>query len=80
MSFKRDKAIANETIAQQTGSAMARTDYKCAANGCPNSASMSDGPGAGGGSCYYHWRESDRSNWDGITREIRANFERMRNF
>jgi hypothetical protein len=80
MSFKRDKAIANETIAQQGVDVSVRTDYRCAAHGCPNAASMSDGPGRGGGSCFYHWRESDRAKWDSITTEIRANFDRMRNF
>lgn len=47
--------------------------YECIAHGCPNAGSMD------GGTCFFHWRESDPMKWAGVTQEIRENFDRMRN-
>jgi hypothetical protein len=57
-----------------------RTDYRCAAHGCPNAGCMDDEGEHKRGRCFWHWREPDPMNWPAITQRIRENFEEMRNF
>lgn len=59
--------------------AQTRTDFRCAANGCPNTGCIDDEGESRRGTCYWHWKEPDRRNWDAITRRIRSNFAEMRN-
>jgi hypothetical protein len=56
-----------------------RTDYRCRANGCPNTGCIDDDGVQRRGRCYWHWRETDPLKWDAITQKVRANFETMRN-
>ena len=56
-----------------------RTDYRCAAHGCPNAASIDDDWPKHTGRCYFHWREPDSLKWPAITQRIRENFDEMRN-
>jgi hypothetical protein len=49
-----------------------RTDYRCAAHGCPNAASIN------GRECYHHHVASPES-WHEVTRKIRAD-PSMRNW
>lgn len=57
-----------------------RTDYRCAANGCPNAGCIDDEGEGHKGRCYFHWRESDAMKWPAITREIRETWPRMANW
>jgi hypothetical protein len=48
-----------------------RTNYRCAANGCPNAGSIDDrGEDADKrGRCFWHWQAPHRE-WDQITTKI----------
>jgi len=54
-----------------------RTNFRCAAHGCPNSAAIDDHSEQQPGKCFHHWSAS-RSEWDRITNEIRRD-DSMRN-
>jgi hypothetical protein len=58
-----------------------RTDYHCAAHGCPNAASIDDDMERGGprGKCFFHWR-ADPKDWPAVTEWIKADFEKRRNW
>lgn len=50
-----------------------RTDWSCRAHGCPNAGTMEKGV------CFFHWRAAP-STWPEVTEDIKANFDRMRNW
>lgn len=54
-----------------------RTNFRCAANGCPNAAAIDDHGEQQPGRCFYHWSAS-RADWDRITTQIRRD-DSMRN-
>lgn len=49
-----------------------RTNYHCAAHGCPNAAAINDGGEQRRGLCFHHFSASPES-WHEVTRQIRAN-------
>lgn len=75
----RKKAL-TEQIADRMGDegVKPRTDYRCAAHGCPNAGVVNDRGEQNRGRCHYH-ETAPVQDWDRITREIRAN-ESMRNW
>ncbi|MFM8899173.1 MAG: hypothetical protein ACKOF9_04385 [Burkholderiales bacterium] len=54
-----------------------RTNYHCAAYGCPNAAAIDDHGEHQPGKCFHHWSAS-RADWDRITAQIRRD-QSMRN-
>ena len=71
--------VRKEIAAKMGTETVNRSNYRCAANGCPNAGAIDD-TGPGTGKCYFHWREPEPRKWDAITHKIRQNFEKMRNF
>lgn len=57
-----------------------RTDYRCAAHGCPNTGTFGDEGEQKRGKCYFHWREEEPTKWPAITQRILENFDEMRNW
>lgn len=47
-----------------------RTNYFCAANGCPNTGTIDDKGEDNPGRCFWHW-QAPRKDWDAITNRIR---------
>lgn len=56
-----------------------RTNYRCAARGCPNAGSIDDGGEDHPGRCFFHWR-ADPKDWPAVTQRIIENFEAKRNW
>ncbi len=59
------------------GEVRLRTNFRCAAQGCPNAASIDDRGESNPGKCFFHW-SAPFEQWASITRQIRAD-ESMRN-
>lgn len=56
-----------------------RTNYRCAAWGCPNAGCINDEGEQRPGVCWQHFRESDRKKWGAVTAEVKRNFEKLKN-
>lgn len=74
MSYAEAKKRYEQSTAQRV-----RTDYRCRANGCPNTGCINDGGESQRGLCWWHFSEPEAKNWDAITLRIRSNFVEMRN-
>lgn len=71
-------ASKKRTDGEEAGPVTVRTDYHCAAHGCPNAAAINDGGEQRRGLCFHHFSASPES-WHEVTRQIRAN-PAMRNW
>lgn len=62
---------------QEEPPGFARTDYRCAAQGCPNMGGIGGRLGVNrSGTCFYHY-QSDALAWSEVTRRILSD-DRMR--
>lgn len=73
--YAKSKSL-HEQIKEAEGPEV-RLSYRCAANGCPNAASIDDRGASNPGKCFFHWRAAPNE-WNEVTRQIRAD-ESMRN-
>lgn len=71
-------ASKKRTDGEEAGPVLIRTNYHCAAHGCPNAAAINDGGEQRRGLCFHHFSASPES-WHEVTRQIRAN-PAMRNW
>jgi hypothetical protein len=56
-----------------------RTNYGCAAWGCPNSGAINDEGEQRPGLCWWHFTETDRKRWGAVTADIKRNWATKRN-
>lgn len=77
MSYVKAKQHYQESRPEQDAPQV-RTNYRCAAPGCPNAASIDDEWPARPGRCFFHWK-APQSEWARVTREIKAD-ESKRNW
>lgn len=73
----RKKPLTEQIADRMGGPVRARTDYRCAAHGCPNAGVIDDRGEDNRGRCFHHANASAQD-WDRVTRQIRAD-ESMRN-
>lgn len=78
MSYVKAKQQYQESHSDAANEPTVRTNYRCAAPGCPNAASIDDEWPARPGKCFFHWK-APQSDWARVTREIRAD-ESKRNW
>lgn len=65
--------MSRHTDDQPSGPVRARTDYRCAAHGCPNAGPINDRGEHARGMCYWHFMAADKPHtWAAITTRIRA--------
>lgn len=76
MSYQPRKKSVSEQIDQRVG-VTPRTDYRCAAHGCPNAGVIDDRGEDNRGKCFFH-ASAPFEDWNRITAQIRAD-QSMRN-
>ena len=70
MSYQPRKLSVSEQIGQRMG-ATPRTDYRCAAHGCPNAGCIDDRGEDNRGKCFFH-ANAPFEEWNSITSQIRS--------
>lgn len=56
-----------------------RTNYRCAAWGCPNAGCIDDQGELRPGRCWQHFNEPDRTKWPAITAKVKRNWAQLKN-
>lgn len=73
----RKKSLSEQIDEKLGGPVRGRTNYRCAAKGCPNAGCIDDRGEDNPGKCYWHWTTSP-NDWGAMTRRILSD-DSMRN-